>query len=81
MELDRPPCVSQGNAMNWCARMRHRERVEQHIDLPAEDWKGWKIRQHRLIGPGGMTFTADTLSACWRTWIKSGFGSGCIDRS
>lgn len=67
--MDKPPCVELGKPMNWCARALREQHVEGRIDLPA-DWKGWKIRGDRLIGPGGIVYGPRTLTALWKIWIS-----------
>jgi fructose 1,6-bisphosphatase len=64
--MDKPPCVEPRVPLNWCARMLKAQQVDGTIDLPAEWWNGWKIQRGKLIGPGGMRFTPQFLSAMWR---------------
>jgi hypothetical protein len=64
--MDRPPCVEIRKPLNWCAAALKRQQIDGHLPLPQEWWKGWKIERGRLIGPGGMNFTPNLLSAIWR---------------
>lgn len=56
--MEQPPCVEIGSPMNWCARALNDQQQYGKLLLPAEWWKGWKIQQGKLIGPGGMIFDA-----------------------
>jgi len=68
--MEKPPCVEIGRPLNWCARALQEQQVYGKIDLPVDGWKGWRIRGERLLGPGGMSFSASMLSAFWRSLAR-----------
>ena len=51
-----PPCLVPGQGLNYCAKAKYEQEVEGRFDLSGE-WRGWKIRNGRLIGPFGVKFT------------------------
>lgn len=63
--MDRPPCSKLGEPLNGCAIALKRQQIECNYDLPAEFWKGWKIRGAWLIGPGGIRVNARALRGAW----------------
>lgn len=71
-----PPCWRRGEPLNPCALALFRRDAEQRIDLGGP-WHGWRIAGHKLIGPGGVVWTPDTLRHA-RVWQKSGFAGGRV---
>lgn len=61
-----PKCVELGKPLPACAAALKRIMQEHHLDLPGP-WIGWRLRGRRLLGPGGVTLTPETLrlAAAW----------------
>lgn len=79
--MNLPPCVKPGERLNSCAKSLHSREIEGRVDLPAENWSGWKVRGQYLIGPGGMRFSARSLCAAWRGYVKGGLHEVDVSRS
>lgn len=62
----RPECVVLGRRLSPCAAKLHQIYVQGSFPLPGA-WTGWRIQGRRLIGPGGVTLTPETLrlAAAW----------------
>lgn len=55
-----PPCHVRGERLNPCAAAVFRQHVEQSFSLRGP-WRGWRIERGKLIGPGRIVWTPDTL--------------------
>jgi hypothetical protein len=72
--MDLPPCCGANGAVtNPCARTVYEQRVSGLVRL-AGAWKGWRIQDGALIGPGGVRWTPQTLTHAhrWQSGLLRG---------
>lgn len=76
-----PKCVELGKPLPACAAALKRILQEHCLDLPGP-WIGWRLRGRRLLGPGGVTLTPETLRLA-AAWVRRAedVGSGAADAS